>query len=79
MKLDTTLAVVLGFLIAASVNAMGQEQVLHAFNGRDGVHPVGSVILGAAGNLYGGTNMGGDLACHVLGSDGCGVVFEIRP
>src|ERR1700685_228283 len=73
MRLDIALAVVLGFLIAASVNAMGQEQVLHAFNGRDGVHPVGSLIFDKAGNLYGTTLDGGDDRCE------CGTVFELSP
>jgi uncharacterized repeat protein (TIGR03803 family) len=73
MKLDTTLAVVLGFLIAARVNTVGQENVLHAFNGRDGVHPVGSLIFDTAGNLYGTTLDGGDDRCK------CGTVFELSP
>jgi hypothetical protein len=37
---DILLAAVIGFLITwGSVNAVGQEQVLHAFNGADGIRP----------------------------------------
>jgi uncharacterized repeat protein (TIGR03803 family) len=71
--LDITLAVVLGFLITAGANAMGQERVLHAFNGRDGVHAVGSLTFDMAGNLYGTTLDGGDDRCD------CGTVFELSP
>ena len=42
--LDLALAVVVGFLIMA-VSLKAQEQVLHAFNGRDGVRPTGGVIF----------------------------------
>jgi len=72
-RLDITLAVVLGFLITATVNARGQEHVLHAFNGRDGVHAVGSLIFDLAGNLYGTTLDGGDDRCE------CGTVFQLSP
>lgn len=73
MRLDITLAVVLGFLITGSINAMGQERMLHAFNGRDGVHPVGSLVFDTAGNLYGTTLDGGDDQCD------CGTVFKLSP
>jgi len=68
--------VVVGFLMTgASVKAVGQEQVLHAFNGRDGVHPNGGVIFDAAGNLY-GTTLGGGRGHSCLG---CGTVFKLAP
>jgi uncharacterized repeat protein (TIGR03803 family) len=72
-RLDITLAVVLGFLITASADAMGQERVLHAFSGRDGVHPVGSLIFDTEGNLYGTTLDGGADQCE------CGTVFQLSP
>jgi uncharacterized repeat protein (TIGR03803 family) len=45
------------------------ESVLHTFNGANGVNPDASLLLDAAGNLYGTTSAGG--------SAGFGVVFEI--
>ncbi len=45
------------------------EQVLHSFNGTDGVDPVAGLISDAAGNLYGTTQFGG--------SNNNGTVFEI--
>jgi uncharacterized repeat protein (TIGR03803 family) len=47
------------------------ETVLHNFNGDDGLRPWASLILDAAGNLYGTTNQGGTY------SDG--TVFELSP
>jgi uncharacterized repeat protein (TIGR03803 family) len=48
------------------------ETVLYSFgNGNDGVGPTGSLIMDAAGNLYGTTNGGG---IH-----GVGTVFELSP
>src|SRR5215208_1772241 len=45
-------------------------QVLHQFNGFDGVEPLGSLTLASDGNLYGTTNGGGS---------GCGTVFRLSP
>jgi uncharacterized repeat protein (TIGR03803 family) len=45
------------------------ERVLHTFNGADGANPDASLLMDAAGNLYGTTSAGG--------SAGFGVVFEI--
>ncbi len=70
--LNTALAVVVGFLIAtASLRAVGQERVLHAFNDRDGLGLDAGVIFDAAGNLYGTTLGGGGDACD------CGTVFKL--
>ena len=51
---------------------------LHDFTGgSDGGGPLGQVIFGANGNLYGTTALGGNLAdCDGVG---CGGVFEITP
>jgi uncharacterized repeat protein (TIGR03803 family) len=74
--LDIAFALVVGFLMTTtSIKAVGQEHVLHAFNGRDGVHPNGGVIFDAAGNLY-GTTLGGG-GSHSCG--GCGTVFKLSP
>ncbi len=48
------------------------ETVLYNFgNGNDGVYPNGSLIMDAAGNLYGTTNLGG--------VDNRGTVFKLSP
>jgi uncharacterized repeat protein (TIGR03803 family) len=52
------------------------ETVLYSFgNGTDGGGPEASVILDAAGNIYGTTYSGGNLACNA--PYGCGVAYEI--
>lgn len=48
-----------------------QLNTLHTFSGSDGAWPTGSVILDAAGNLYGTTSIGGH--------NNWGVIFEITP
>ncbi len=47
------------------------EQVLHFFQGSDGLTPQGGVITDSAGNVYGTTESGG--------SGGGGTVYEISP
>ena len=51
--------------------------VLHSLTGADGGQPVASLILDAAGNLYGTTRYGGSFSggCDI----GCGVVFRLTP
>jgi len=72
------LAVVCGFLTpAASAQAAGKLEVLHAFHGKDGQSPSAGVIFDAAGNLYGTTEDGGDeISCY---TNGCGTVFQLTP
>src|SRR5579864_408333 len=54
----------------------GKETVLYNFTGGvDGGNPqYGSLLLNAAGTLYGTTSTGGSFSCG--GSDGCGAVFK---
>jgi uncharacterized repeat protein (TIGR03803 family) len=53
----------------------GSYGVIHAFGGgAEGRDPLDGVIRDAAGNLYGTTSRGGDLACL---SGGCGTVFMV--
>ncbi len=61
------------------------ETVLYTFtNEADGYGP-GGLILDAQGTLYGGTAVGGDLACttgpfnHGQTFIGCGIVFKLTP
>ncbi len=56
--------------------------VLHTFIGgaNDGWAPQSSLILDAAGNLYGTTAFGGaDQSCDIDGIAGCGTIFELTP
>jgi uncharacterized repeat protein (TIGR03803 family) len=61
------------------ITSAGNEEVLYSFTGNaDGASPSASLILDAAGNLYGTTPYGGNFgkACASLG---CGVVFKVTP
>jgi uncharacterized repeat protein (TIGR03803 family) len=59
------------------VNTTGKETVLYSFTGgADGAIPLAGLIRDAAGNLYGTTEYGGDLACNSSGV-GCGTVFKV--
>jgi len=50
---------------------------LHSFDGTDGGSPVGALVQGTDGNLYGTTEIGGANPCY-RGSV-CGTVFKITP
>ena len=54
--------------------------MLYSFNhyDTDGTGP-GTLIMDAAGNLYGTTWMGGDYNCPPGPPEGCGTVFELTP
>jgi uncharacterized repeat protein (TIGR03803 family) len=59
-----------------------KETVLYSFTGgTDGGGPLDSLVLDAAGNLYGTTISGGQGQCLWNGTQwyGCGVVFELTP
>jgi uncharacterized repeat protein (TIGR03803 family) len=51
------------------------ESVLHAFSGKNGENPEGTLVFDATGNLYGTTTAGGDLSA--CGGLGCGVVLKL--
>ncbi len=59
------------------VDASGHETVLHTFEASDGANPASALLFDSAGNLYGTTDTGGNLACQ--GGLGCGVAFELSP
>lgn len=50
---------------------------LYSFStaGNSGYGPVGALLLGGGGKLYGVTETGGGTPCH----DGCGTIFEFNP
>jgi len=55
-----------------------KEKVLHSFdhNGHDGITSAANLVMDAAGNLYGTTELGG---AHHECALGCGTVFELSP
>jgi len=69
-------------LVMFSAAAAGASyQTIYSFaGGTDGEVPVGGVIFGKNGSLYGVTNSGGnDLCGSFLEFSGCGTVFELTP
>jgi uncharacterized repeat protein (TIGR03803 family) len=68
-----------GIIFELSPGASGKwtYTILHTFHGKDGAYPGFSLVMDAAGNLYGATGSGGDLNCGT--GFGCGVVFELTP
>jgi uncharacterized repeat protein (TIGR03803 family) len=67
------------FRLKPNSDGSWSESVLYRFtDGTDGGLPIAGLILDAAGNLYGTTPMGGNLACHSSGGTlGCGVIFKL--
>jgi uncharacterized repeat protein (TIGR03803 family) len=59
------------------LDTTGKETVLYSFTGgADGAIPLAGLIRDAAGNLYGTTEVGGDLTCN--SGIGCGTVFKLH-
>jgi uncharacterized repeat protein (TIGR03803 family) len=66
----------LGCGVVFRLDTTGKETVLYKFSGQgDGAFPSGRLIRDKAGNLYGVTQLGGDLNCFA--PFGCGVVFKL--
>lgn len=65
------------FELTPGANGQWTETVLHTFELTDGDGPAASLIFDGAGNLYGVTEYGGDLACDPSG--GCGTAFKLAP
>jgi uncharacterized repeat protein (TIGR03803 family) len=74
----TKLTACIVLLFCAAVSASAQTfTALVTFDGTDGSFPVGSLVQGTDGNLYGATYLGG--SSTYCGSGGCGTVFKITP
>jgi uncharacterized repeat protein (TIGR03803 family) len=55
-------------------------QSLYQFAGNpDGSTPLGRVVVGPDGSLYGTTQLGGGGPCSGVYSPGCGIIFNLRP
>ena len=62
---------------AFKLNQTGTLTVLHTFvGGADGALPEGTLVLDAAGDLFGTTVYGGNIYCG--NSGGCGTVFKLN-
>jgi uncharacterized repeat protein (TIGR03803 family) len=60
------------------LSASGKESVLYSFaGGADGASPFDGLVMDAAGNLYGTTEIGGNFGTSC--PEGCGVVFKVAP
>jgi uncharacterized repeat protein (TIGR03803 family) len=74
---DLTCNAPYGCGVVFEIDTSNHETVLHTFEPADGTAPNAGVILDSAGNLYGTTTGGGNLACSA--PYGCGTVYEISP
>jgi uncharacterized repeat protein (TIGR03803 family) len=77
MKAKATL-VLLTLAALLTLTPLVNAQVLHTFEGSDGLAP-GALTMDPAGNLYGATAEGGIQNCSVPNNAGCGTVFELSP
>lgn len=67
-----------GYGTVFKLNAQAKETILYSFFGHaDGEFPNAGVVRDNAGNIYGTTSAGGEHACSVHGSKGCGVLFKV--
>jgi uncharacterized repeat protein (TIGR03803 family) len=66
------------FELTPTATGVWTETILHSFKrykGLDGLNPKAGLVLDAAGNLYGTTDVGAGSSCGV--PDACGTVFEL--
>ncbi len=65
-------------LISTMANAAVTPTVLHTFTGTpDGAYPVGGLVLGTDGALYGTTDKGGQYADSDINANGNGTLFRV--
>ncbi len=68
------------FKLTPSANGKWKETVLYTFSGaRDGGFPSSGLSFDPAGNLYGTTELGGNMSTRLCQESGCGVVFKLTP
>ncbi len=61
------------------IDSAGNFTILYRFTGgSDGGGP-GGLTIDAAGNLFGTTNLGGNLSCPLNSGQGCGTIFKLAP
>ena len=66
------------FTLAGHASAEWKEKVLYSFQGgADGAAPVGGVVFGPDGSLYGATQFGGADNCSPMAA--CGTVYQLTP
>lgn len=80
----TTFGGAAGFGTVFSLKASGSGWVLntlHTFqNGADGAGPMGRLVIGSDGALYGSTSAGGGGACVTSNNyHGCGTIYKLMP
>lgn len=61
------------------LSTKGAESILHAFQGLDGIGPVGIPVVDPAGNLYGATFEGGSTLNTACEGEGCGTIYRLAP
>jgi uncharacterized repeat protein (TIGR03803 family) len=56
-------------------------RVLYRFTGQngDGINPLGGLVYGPRGVLYGSTAEGGTGSCSYMNIPGCGTIYQIQP
>lgn len=63
--------------LTPNANGGWQQTRIFKFAKTNGWSSLGNLVLDGSGNVYGTTEMGGDLTCG--GKNGCGVAFKLTP
>jgi uncharacterized repeat protein (TIGR03803 family) len=64
--------------IVFKTTTAGDISTLYSFSQQDGASPIGSLVQGSDGNLYGVTTFGGNVSCNGGAQwQGCGTVYKI--
>jgi uncharacterized repeat protein (TIGR03803 family) len=67
------------YKLAPNSDGTWTVSILHVFEGADGLGPRAGLVLDAAGNLYGTTDLGGGSSGCDPFFHGCGAVFKLAP